>query len=502
MSELRAAKQSQLDRAELKATELAEKDALVREYLDRVVKLTEERAAAEAKARDAGSEMARLSARVARMQQEKELADKHNEWLSNELAVKSDALLAEKKAAAAARTDTESELSAAQGKVETLEAQYAAANARIAAFEAAEKDLHAKNKELGDQAASVEEHYERELATSRRLNELYKSKSDDILSKNAELEGIVASLKEVVEKTAKDSGDKIQGLETALKMSREEVAAARSEAEKARAEAATAAASTPLGGAVSGAARDILSLSPAAAAASMMRDGKSLTSIFERCESLENELVRERAESRRLQESLDSILAELERKAPAIQQQRAEYESMLETHAAMLARLEDAASEARRHANNAMDAEREANNARRELAAREAQAKDLGHQVAVLLVEVEALKGGALAPPAGATNSSALVPSGDKPGSAGALISERLVSFKDVADLQEQNAKLLMSLRSLSAEAEAGTSSARDEAKKEFEAKAADMMAELERLKASRKRQESAVEAIVRQRDL
>ena len=70
-SELRAAKNAHLERAEHKAAELAEKSALVSEYLERVVKLTEERAAAEAKARDAGTETAKLQARLARTEQEK-----------------------------------------------------------------------------------------------------------------------------------------------------------------------------------------------------------------------------------------------------------------------------------------------------------------------------------------------------------------------------------------------------------------------------------------------
>ena len=137
-SELRAAKNAHLERAEHKAAELAEKSTLVSEYLERVVKLTEERAVAEAKVRDAGAETAKQQARLARAEQEKELADKHKAWLESELKGKADALLMERKEAAMARADAQSAVSAAEGRAQSLETQLGAANARVDALAAAE----------------------------------------------------------------------------------------------------------------------------------------------------------------------------------------------------------------------------------------------------------------------------------------------------------------------------------------------------------------------------
>ena len=53
----------------------------------------------------------------------------------------------------------------------------------------------------------------------------------------------------------------------------------------------------------------------------------------------------ERSDKKKIQGYLDAILDELERKAPLINEQKAEYERLMDSHDALAKRLEDAINE-------------------------------------------------------------------------------------------------------------------------------------------------------------
>ena len=84
------------------------------------------------------------------------------------------------------------------------------------------------------------------------------------------------------------------------------------------------------------------------------------------------------------------------------------------------------------------------------------------------------------------------------------LIGQRLVTFRDMAELQARDQELLAVVRQLSAQQEAadGADVTRSEAHVRLQQELEAAQQELEELRVGRRRQESMVESIVRQRDM
>ena len=84
------------------------------------------------------------------------------------------------------------------------------------------------------------------------------------------------------------------------------------------------------------------------------------------------------------------------------------------------------------------------------------------------------------------------------------LIGQRLVTFRDLEELQARNQQLLAVVRELSAEQETadGADVTRTESHLRLQAELSAAQEELEELRVARLRQESMVEGIVRQRDM
>ena len=106
--------------------------------------------------------------------------------------------------------------------------------------------------------------------------------------------------------------------------------------------------------------------------------------------------------------------------------------------------LDVAVEEAETEKCDALEARRLLGQSQRTSQRLEKQVTDLSKQVAFLLREVEELRGNAMADgPASEQN----VVSSSEDGSAGAIISRHLVTFKDVEELQHRNQMLLNTLR-------------------------------------------------------
>lgn len=206
--------------------------------------------------------------------------------------------------------------------------------------------------------------------------------------------------------------------------------------------------------------------------------GASASQLFARVAEAESALQESRAENERLEAYLAQIMAEIQAKAPLIAEQRRDYERALASHNDLSERLGAAA-----RTNEALEAQlREAAAAKasveREKAALEQEVADLARQVRLLLKEQLNIGGGgggglfgagaaatpiarralrAVSPPsAGAAVTPATAASRDDANlDADAVISEHLVSFKDVSQLQSRNQQLLRVVRQLTAERKA-----------------------------------------------
>ncbi|KAJ3027105.1 UNVERIFIED_CONTAM: hypothetical protein HDU68_004491 [Siphonaria sp. JEL0065] len=191
-------------------------------------------------------------------------------------------------------------------------------------------------------------------------------------------------------------------------------------------------------------------ISPAAQTANALRkSGKTFTQIYLEFIALGDENIGLKSDVARLTEHLNDVLNDINERAPIIKQVT-EDKKLLEQEVEKLlqevARCEDARAEAVAFATGSKEQLETLLDRNKSL---EQESHDLGRQVQHLLLELERLKSGPTmefrsrspilrnSDPSAATNS-------------GRLISERLVLFDSITELQSQNQQLRSSLRNVS----------------------------------------------------
>ena len=195
-------------------------------------------------------------------------------------------------------------------------------------------------------------------------------------------------------------------------------------------------------------------LSPSAAQASkLLKSGVTVTGIYSQMVGLGEELQAEKAETQRLNLYIEQILHEIEERAPLLKQQREDYEKAVAAVGGLTESLESAREEVELRRSEAEEARRRLAGVERDRDRQAQQASDLGRQVTTLVREVEASRGGA---------KSSLMDTSSQPldtSNVNSLIEGRLLTFRDVAELQERNIELVAVVRELSAQHEAQESS-------------------------------------------
>ncbi|XP_064604367.1 nucleoprotein TPR-like [Liolophura sinensis] len=238
----------------------------------------------------------------------------------------------------------------------------------------------------------------------------------------------------------------------------------------------------------------IEALSPAAAAASkMLKSGMTLTQIYNEYVKNYDALQEEREESERLREYVEQIMEEIEEKAPLLTKQRENYEEALQTITRLTQQLDLAMHEVESMRTESEDNQRKASHFQREVQKVKQQNVDLSQQVRFLLKEVEELRGGRVVRE-DETFSDVTCSS--------QAVSQRLVNFRNIEELQEQNQKLLVVVRDLGQKLEEKEVEVKDSRITELQEQLDGCISELEELRNARNRQMEMAESIIRQRDM
>ncbi|EJD40459.1 hypothetical protein AURDEDRAFT_39128, partial [Auricularia subglabra TFB-10046 SS5] len=231
-------------------------------------------------------------------------------------------------------------------------------------------------------------------------------------------------------------------------------------------------------------------LSPTASLASkLQKSGHSYTEVYTDYVRLQDELTRQKHETMRLEDCLAQILANIEERAPLLQEQRVEYERVSTEARQISEQLAVVLEERDIYAQRAREGEQKERTLLREQDLLRQQLKDVGRQVQALLREQTLRENPGLA----------LAELDEPAAGAGAsdterLILEQLVLFKSIPELQEQNARLLAITRDLGArmERQEAEQRAREEAEdsallREAERLVAQVQAEVEEARQSAK---------------
>ncbi|XP_030839084.1 nucleoprotein TPR isoform X3 [Strongylocentrotus purpuratus] len=362
------------------------------------------------------------------------------------------------------------------------------------------EELSGQVKEGLNVISQNEEQFQAEVQAQNKLANLYKRAGDEGDSRVKELitavEELRGLLKQATEATnemetrtkeqesshavkEKEMNDKIAKLQRELEDANDLLAAARKR------------------GVAPMSDEELSNLCPtAAAASSFIKSGMTLTEIYSQYVRTSDELMMEKQENQRLNMYMDQILVEIEEKAPVLQKQREDYEQALGTVSQLSSKLEAAMLEGEQLRINVDDSDRRVSHLGRENIRLKQKNTDLGQQVRVLVREVSEARGGPIQAPDQMDVSSSDISSSSQ------VISDTLVSFRSVEELQQQNERLLGVVRDLSEKQEKEESETLQSKTAELKKQLEESIEELDGMRSARSRQTEMVESIVRQRDM
>ncbi|KAG7660116.1 Nucleoprotein TPR/MLP1 [Arabidopsis suecica] len=477
MSELHKSKRQLMELLEQKDAEISEKNSTIKSYLDKIVKLTDTSSEKEARLAEATAELARSQAMCSRLSQEKELTERHAKWLDEELTAKVDSYAELRRR----HSDLESEMSA---KLVDVEKNYIECSSSLNWHKERLRELETKIGSLQedlssckDAATTTEEQYTAELFTANKLVDLYKESSEEWSRKAGELEGVIKALEarlSQVESSYKERLDKEVSTKQLLEKEngdlKQKLEKCEAEIEKTRKtdelnlipfsnftrrvdnsgtsnmieESQAVISKVPAG------------VSGTALAASLLRDGWSLAKIYEKYQEAVDAMRHEQLGRKEAEMILQRVLSELEEKAGFIQEERGEYERVVEAYCLVNQKLQDSVSEQSNMEKFIMELKADLRRRERENTLLQKDISDLQKQVTILLKECRdvQLRCGAARDddeddyPLLSDVEMEMESEADK------IISEHLLKFKDINGLVEQNVKLRNLVRSLSEQIE------------------------------------------------
>ncbi|MGH0154837.1 UNVERIFIED_CONTAM: hypothetical protein FKN15_048281 [Acipenser sinensis] len=412
--------------------------------------------------------------REKRLEQEKELFQSQNTWLNAELSAKTDELLSVSREKGNEILELKCNLENKKDEVTRLEEQVSTLKASNENFRNQVEDLMSK---LKDSSAADSESKAGEL--TRAVEELHKllKEAEEAIKVTERRQTEMEASKESMEAELKE---KIVNMEKELDNANDLLSAFKRKGVAALTE------------------EELTTMSPTAAAvAKIVKPGMKLTELYNAYVETQDQLLLEKLEIKRVNKYLDEIVQEVEAKAPILKRQREEYERMQKSVASLSAKLEQAMKEIHRLRKDTDEANKRSSVLERDNQRSELQLTDMSQQIRVLLIELEEARGNhVIRDDAGEEVSSADISSSSE------VISRRLVTYRNIEELQQQNQRLLVALRELGEAREKEEQETTSSKVAELQLNLEKALSELERLRDGRNHQMQLVESIVRQRDM
>nr|XP_050852779.1 nucleoprotein TPR-like isoform X1 [Vespula vulgaris] len=431
-----------------------------------------------------------------RLEQERTLLSQQIVGLEEELSKRTSELQATRAEASARALLTDTRLSQRDEELRIANESSAQLRESYSSLQRRCEELSQKLEEQRTHEISMHGSYREEIGAQTRLADLYKGMADEANAKAEEFINAVKELQELLEHATEQFGQ----LETKhnqlqlqhnqeLQEKEQQVIELTKELENAN-ELLKNIKQERLDQAVE-------QLAPTAAIASrILKKGLSLTQIYTQLVEATNELTTEREENERLKSQMDVILRELEDKAPVLQQQREDYETATSHVTTLTARLDELLAENHRLQEIADEANRITKHHTKENQRLKSELADLARQVCFLLKEVQESRVGNSIH----TNEYSTMNTDDLASSQ--IITKKLVTFKDIEELQENNQKLLSIVRTLSSRQEEMERATDEINSGEMKEKLDRYLEQLADMQAAQDRQAKMLEGLLRQRDM
>ncbi|XP_008293744.1 translocated promoter region b, nuclear basket protein [Stegastes partitus] len=499
--ELEAEKRELVRTLERRSLEVEHLNDDLRQHSDKLVEVNTSKMALQMKLDELEAAEVNIKYKEKRMEQEKELLNGQTSWLNEELKAKSEELLSLSRQKGNEILELKCTVENKDDELNKLQDQVASLKTSNEHLQKQNEDMISKLKEAKEQHTTMEEKFRNELNANIKLSNLYKGAAADSEAKSEELSRAVEEL----HKLLKDAGEANKALEEkcqemngttdkAVAEFKDRIQSLERELDNANELLSSSKLRGPVGTTSVLTEEQMTTMSPTAAAVSKIKPGMKLTELYTAYVESQEQLQLERLENKRVNKYLDDIVQEVEAKAPILKRQRDEHERMQKSVASLSAKLEQAVKEVHRLQNEADEANKRSSVLERDSQRCELQLADMAQQVRVLLIELEEARGNHVVHED--ELSSADVSSTSE------VISQHLVTFRSVEELQKQNQRLLVALRELSDAQEKEEFEATGNKRGELEQSLEKAQAELESLKEQRSQQIKLAESIVRQRDM
>lgn len=430
-----------------------------------------------------------------RLEQERTLSAQQMSALEEELAKRTSELQSARAEASARTLLTDTRLSEREEEIRIANTALTQLRDGNATLQRRCDELAQKVEEQRTHELSMHSSYREEIGAQSRLAELYKGMADEANGKADEYSDAVKELQNLLEQATEQYGV----LETeygSLKLRHEEIVEDKDkqlqsltiELERAN-ELLINIKQERLDQAVE-------QLAPSAAITSrILKQGLSLTQIYTQLVETVNELTVVREENERLKSQMDVILREIEERAPALKRQRDEYNVALENVTTLSNQLDELLAQNNSLQESHDETNRIAKHTNRENMRLKTELADLARQVCFLLKEVEESR-------TGNTLAHEHDESMDTDLASSQVISKKLVTFKDIEELQINNQKLLAIVRALSSRQEEIERASDQINSGEIKEKMDRYIEQLAEMQAAQERQTKMVDGLIRQRDM
>ena len=336
--------------------------------------LREKLSAEEGRAAEATTVSGRSKIEASRANQEKAALEANNQYLSEQLEERSQTLIQLRRENASSIAALKVEISKLKGELEIAVGRRETLNTELQKIQ---KDKVALEEEYKNEKSATTEaisSLEEELETVRRLLTLREDAAERASQLAEERMEVIKTLKEGFE----SKGEECRTLTEKVDKLEEEASSLK-----------TALASQREGkGLQTGALNELARVSPAAAQAVMMREGLTLTEMFEKMQEAEEAASRAETARDELEEYLDKILGELEEKAPLVAAQQRDYDVMKASFDAVVKQRDEAKEKASLAEKQLYQSEQKLRSAVEESSFLQKRLDDMDHRVASVLQDV------------------------------------------------------------------------------------------------------------------
>ncbi|XP_059661908.1 nuclear-pore anchor isoform X2 [Cornus florida] len=472
-SEFHKSKRQLIELLEQKDLDISEKNATMKSYLDKIVNLTDNAALRAAQLSDVEAELARSHASSSRLSQEKELIERHNAWLNDELTAKVNSYMELHKKHTELEADMSAKLADVERKLNESSSSLKWNKERAAELEMKLTSLQEELCSSKDDAAANEQRFSAEISTVTKLVELYKESSEEWSKKSGELEGVIKALETHLSQVENDYKERLEKEVSARKEFEKEATYLKEKLDKCEAEVEAGRKTNelhllPLSSFTTETWLDSvdrndmgednrmlvpnipLGISGTALAASLLRDGWSLAKMYAKYQETVDALRHEQLGRKQSQAILERVLYEIEEKAGVILDERAEHERLVEAYSLVNQKLQHSLSEQATLERTIQDLKVDLKRHEREYTVAQKEIIDLQKQVTVLLKECRdiQLRCGSVGQGYADDVTAVLAVEINTDSDAEKVISD--LTFKDINGLVEQNAQLRSLVRCLS----------------------------------------------------